>query len=77
MNIQYRINFTCDVINRVEANSKSSDFVWVIDLATSSCLLNSFPVVISKHCIVVGIKSRAYAKKNEIRVLSDCWEFSA
>lgn len=65
MLLQYT-SFTSYVINRVETDSKSPNFVWVVDLATSSRLLNSVPVFISKNCIVVGVESRTCGggKKN-------------
>lgn len=57
--------FTCCVVNRVEADSKSPDFVWVIAFDAPSCTLNPCPVVISERCVVVGIESRTFAKTNE------------
>lgn len=59
-------SFTCYVVNRVEADSKPPDFVWIIALDTPPCQLNPFPVVISECCIVVGVESRTFAKRKKI-----------
>jgi len=50
------------VVNRVEADSKPPNFVWVIALDTPPNPLNSIPVILSERCIVVGVESRTFAK---------------
>ena len=50
---------TCNMVDRIEANSKSAYFQWIFSLPASGNLLNSVPIFSRKHCIVVHIQSWA------------------
>ena len=45
---------TCDVVNRVESNSKFSHFEWFLRLDAALQVLYALPVFISELRIIVG-----------------------
>lgn len=47
------------MVDRIEANPKSAYFQWIFSLPASGNLLNSVPIFICKHCIIVHIQSWA------------------
>lgn len=64
----YVDDFTCYVVDRVEADTKPPDFVWVVALAAPPGQLNSFPVILSERSIVVGVESRTFCENKNKKI---------
>ena len=45
---------TCNVVDRVEPDAKFSYFEWVLGFHALLKVLNTLPVSISEHCIIIG-----------------------
>ena len=48
---------TCYMVDRVESNAKFAHFEWVLGFNTLLQVLNTLPVIICEHCIIVGQES--------------------